>query len=187
MPNNFKSISLKKSKTSEITKNNHEIMPKKSEALEVKDARRTVEEKPLPQPSQASMTILPSKNIDNYSFALGKKIKEMTDNSIQKFSNIKKQDEENRNNREDYINKKIEALKQKMDNKIKLEEERKKAKLAHMQKVAEQKMHEIAMHDLAEREAICKKEVLAAIEKTAISKGSWFEVAKILNKAGILQ
>ena len=90
MPNNFKSISLKKSKTSEITKNNHEIMPKKSEALEVKDARRTVEEKPLPQPSQASMTILPSKNIDNYSFALGKKIKEMTDNIIQKFSNIKK-------------------------------------------------------------------------------------------------
>ena len=56
-----------------------------------------------------------------------------------------------------------------------------------MQKVAEQKLRDIAMRELAEREAICKKEVLAAIEKTAISKGSWFEVAKILYKAGVLQ
>jgi hypothetical protein len=114
-------------------------------------------------------------------------MKEMADNSRQKFSNIKRQEEESRISREDYINKKIEALRQKMENKMKLEEERKKAKLEHMQKVAEQKLRDIAMRELAEREAICKKEVLAAIEKTAISKGSWFEVAKILYKAGVLQ
>jgi hypothetical protein len=111
----------------------------------------------------------------------------MAENSRQKFSNLKKQEEESRVNREDYINKRIASIRQRMENKMKLEEERKKAKLEHMRKVAEQRLREIAMRELAEREAICKKEILAAIEKVAISKGSWFEVAKILHKAGILQ
>ena len=88
-------------------------------------------------------------------------------------------------------NEKLEELRKKQaeeqEKRKAAEEERKKAKLEHMQKVAEQKLREIAMRELAEREAICKKEVLAAIEKLAISSGSWFEVAKTLHKAGVLQ
>ena len=192
MPNNFKAISLKKSKSSEITKSGHENKSKSEEVSGIRNIREVpkkerVEENTPRQPSQPSMTVLPSKDVDECAFALGKKMKEMADNSRQKFSNLKRQEEENRISREDYINKKIDAIRQKMENKMKLEEERKKAKLEHMQKVAEQRLREIAMRELAEREAICKKEILAAIEKVAISKGSWFEVAKILYKAGILQ
>ena len=192
MPNSFKEISLKKSKTSEINKSSHEAKLK-SEEKNGKVSNETVkkndstDEKLFQKDTQQTMTILPSRDVDDYSFALGKKMREMTENSRQKFSNLKKQEEENRISREDYINKRIESIRQKMENKMKLEEERKKAKLEHMHKVAEQRLREIAMRELAEREAICKKEIFAAIEKVAISKGSWFEVAKILHKAGILQ
>ena len=192
MPNNFKSINLKKSKTADMAKSATESKLKSEDVVENKGSKEVVkkeevEEKSFRKPAQPSMTVLPSKDVDECAFALGKKMKEMADNSRQKFSNLKRQEEENRISREDYINKKIDAIRQKMENKMKLEEERKKAKLEHMQKVAEQRLREIAMRELAEREAICKKEILAAIEKVAISKGSWFEVAKILYKAGILQ
>ena len=192
MPNNFKAISLKKSKTVEAAKSIQENKIKVAEKANntsknmfVEDDKK--EEQNNRNPIPVSVQTSQSNDMDDYSFALGKRMKEMAENSKQKFSNIKRQEEESRINREDSINKKIEALRQKMENKMKLEEERKKAKLEHMQKVAEQKLRDIAMRELAEREAICKKEVLAAIEKTAISKGSWFEVAKILYKAGILQ
>ena len=191
MPNNFKAISLKKSKTpSKIVSSEKDkvdnVETVNNSNVEVKKDDRS-EEKLFQKSAQPSMTVLPSKDVDDCSFALGKKMKEMAENSRQKFSNLKKQEEESRVNREDYINKKIASIRQKMENKMKLEEERKKAKLEHMRKVAEQRLREIAMRELAEREAICKKEILAAIEKVAISKGSWFEVAKILHKAGVLQ
>lgn len=193
MPNNFKAISLKKSKTSNGVESSHTSKIKNEENFDSATANVEVkkEEKAdaqqAQQPVQMFSTAPQIKEIDDYSFALGKRMKEMAENSKQKFSNLKRQEEENRISREDYINKKIEAIRQKMENKMRLEEERKKAKLEHMQKVAEQRLREIAMRELAEREAICKKEILAAIEKVAISKGSWFEVAKMLYKAGILQ
>lgn len=191
MPNNFKAISLKKNKTVEATKSIHENKVKVEEKTDntnknmfVNDDKK--EEQKNKNPIQVSVQTVQN-DTDDYSFALGKKMKEMAENSKQKFSNLKRQEEENRISREDYINKKIDAIRQKMESKMKLEEERKKAKLEHMQKVAEQRLREIAMRELAERETICKKEILAAIEKIAISKGSWFEVAKMLHKAGILQ
>ena len=192
MPNNFKAISLKKNKTVEVAKSVHENKVKveknvdnTNENMFVNDDKK--EEQKNKNPIPVSVQPAPSNDMDDYSFALGKKMKEMAENSRQKFSNIKRQEEENRVSREDYINKRIASIRQKMENKMKIEEERKKAKLEHMQKVAEQRLREIAMRELAERETICKKEILAAIEKVAISKGSWFEVAKMLHKAGILQ
>lgn len=191
MPNNFKTISLKKNKTVEVAKIVRENDSKIEKNVDnkngdgfVDDKKKELENK---KPIKVSTQTLSSDNMNDYSFALGKKMKEMAENSKQKFSNLKRQEEENRISCEDYINKKIFAIRQKMENKVKAEEERKKAKLEHMQKVAEQKLREIAMRELAEREAICKKEVLAAIEKLAISSGSWFEVAKTLHKAGVLQ
>lgn len=193
MPNNFKAISLKKSKASEGRENSHTSKVKDEGAsdsaivkVEIKNTEKA-EEQPVQKEVQMFSTAPQIKEVDDYSFALGKKMKEMAESSRQKFSNLKRQEEENRISREDYINKRIVSIRQKMENKLKIEEERKKAKLEHMQKVAEQRLREIAMRELAEREAICKKEILAAIEKIAISKGSWFEVAKMLYRAGILQ
>ena len=193
MPNNFKAINLRKNKSQNeesIVSQKHakqednSIQTKKD--LSIKGNAKETEQN-IQQSIQNNVVVDTKKTeIDDCSFALGKRMKEMTDNSKQKFSNFKKQEEESRISREDYINKRIEAIRQKMENKMKVEEERKKAKLEHMQKVAEQKLREIAMRELLERENICKKEVLSAIEKAAISKG-WFEVAKILHKAGILQ
>lgn len=193
MPNNFKAISLKKNKASDGVENSHkskvkneDVFDSSSANVEVKNEKKA-EEQPVQRAVQMFSTVPQSKDSEDYSkFSLGKKMKDMDENSRQKFSNLKRQEEENRMIREDQINKKIASIRQKMEKRVKLAEERKKAKLELMRKVAEQKLREMAMRERAERDAICKKEVLDAIEKLAISTGSWFEVAKMLYKAGIL-